>query len=114
MRISDLSSGVCSSDLAEQAERKSRPPPLALCPIRHMFFRMLERADRRHDVGHQRLFAAAMAEILADRLREILCMIDEQRDRAVDAVAAHRQAFGHRRGEAVLLDRKSTRLKSSH
>src|SRR3546814_8854135 len=64
MRISDWSSDVCSSDLAE---RKSRPPPLALCPIRHMFFRMLERADRRHDVGHQRLFAAAMAEILADR-----------------------------------------------
>src|SRR3546814_19847320 len=73
-----------------------------------MFFRMLERADRRHDVGHQRLFAAAMAEILADRLREILCMIDQQRDRAVDAVAAHRPAFGHRRGEAVLLRRQHT------
>src|SRR3546814_17747042 len=86
MRISDWSSDVCSSDLkddlglrAEQAERKSRPPPLALCPIRHMFFRMLERADRRHAVGHQRLFAAAMAEILADRLREILCMIEDRK-----------------------------------
>src|SRR3546814_21042407 len=68
--------------------------------------RMLERADRGHDVGHQRLFAAAVAEILADRLREILGMVDEQRDRAVDAVAAHGQAFGHGRGEAILLRRQ--------
>src|SRR3546814_7003816 len=32
-------------------------------------------------------------------------MVDEQRDRAVDAVAAHGQAFGHGRGEAILLRR---------
>src|SRR3546814_17218551 len=33
-------------------------------------------------------------------------MVDEQRDRAVDAVAAHGQAFGHGRGEAILLRRQ--------
>src|SRR3546814_1523428 len=74
---------------AEQAERESGPPLLALRPARHMLFRVLERADRGHDVGHQRLVAAAVAEILAHRLGEILRMIDEH-------------------------DRKSTRLNSSH
>ena len=44
-----------------------------------------------------------MAEILAHRLGEILGMIDQQRDRAVDAVGADRQAFGHRGGKAGAL-----------
>src|SRR3546814_7401003 len=39
---------------AEQAERESGPPLLALRPGGHMLLRVLERADRGHDVGHQR------------------------------------------------------------
>src|SRR3546814_6488501 len=42
---------------AEQAERKGGPPFLALRPGGHMLLRVLQCADRWHDVGHQRLFA---------------------------------------------------------
>src|SRR3546814_3100615 len=58
------------------------------------------------DVGHQRLFAAAVPEILAHRLGEILGMVDQQRDRAVDTVGSHREAFGHRGGKTRLLRRE--------
>ncbi len=85
---------------AEQSERKGGFALLALRPARHVLFRMLERADRRHDIGHQRLVAATMPEILAHYLGEFLGMVDEQRDRTVYTVSAHRKAFGHGCGEA--------------
>src|SRR3546814_16831201 len=88
---------------AEQAERESGPPLLALRPGGHMLLRVLERADRGHDVGHQRLFAAAVPEILAPRLGEIRAMLDQWRYRSVDSVGSTRESYGHPGGQTRLL-----------
>src|SRR5690606_11166477 len=90
----------------EQAERESWLAFLSPCPARHMLLRVLQGADRGEDVGHQGLFAAAMSEILAHRFCKLICMVDKQSDRAVDAVCPHGQAFGHGRREARPLRRK--------
>lgn len=68
-----------------------------------MLLRMFHRADRWHDVGHQRLFGAAMAEIGRDSLGEFVLGVDQQGDRPIDTVAAHRERFGQGSGKGGAL-----------
>ena len=68
-----------------------------------MLLRVLERADRGHDVGHQGLFGAAVTEIGGDRLGEGVLVIDQQGDGPVDPVAPHAHRLGHGRSEAGAL-----------
>ena len=83
----------------DQAQRKGGLTLFALGPAFKMLLGVLHRADRRHDIGQQRLFAAAMAEIRRNGLCKIFGMVDQQRNRAVNTVAAHRHRFRHGDGK---------------
>src|SRR3546814_3036336 len=109
MRIRDWSSDVCSSDLhaerlildfgarTEQLERHRCLTAFRSHPRCHVLARTHQQLYWQKDFRQQTPVAATRAEVLHDGVEQRLAMTEQHRRRAIETV-----------------DRKSTRLNSSH
>ena len=87
----------------QQSERECGLALFRLGPFVEMLEAIFAEIDAADDVGHHRLVAAAIAEILVHRLAQIFAVIDEQSNRPLDPVLALVQPLGPRGGERITL-----------
>src|SRR3546814_6605318 len=116
MRISDWSSDVCSSDLPSPLQGSGLfPPPFALSLSKgRSFFGRCKKEEQCFDrLSTNGLYSCAASEFLGDAEPDD-ARVEGEDVRGQTAVVAVQEGIGDRRRVEDILDRKSTRLNSSH